>query len=194
MTNKNIAKLTIAVFAVVTVTAVISSTVASAGWPGTKILDQTGCSMCCPACDHVCNLDAEQGEVERLCFDIEKKVICIPRVVFPWQKKKSCGSCDACDGVGCSACVHNGARTRTICVLKFDSYKCPKCKYTWSAEKKGCGSGCCDTGCCDTGACDSGCATAPHDSGAYYTQPQSDGLQPVAVEGSHQELPAPSNQ
>jgi len=119
-----------------------TTTTALAGILGSRCLDQTGCSLRCPACDHVCKLDAEQVEESKVCFDVETKVVCIPRVVFPWQKKK-CKSCSSCDGNGCSHCVNNGARTRKVCVLKPSSYKCPACKYTWSAEKRdGCSGGC----------------------------------------------------
>ncbi|MCO8121154.1 hypothetical protein NHH03_05350 [Stieleria sp. TO1_6] len=126
-----------------------------------KILDQTGCA-CCPVCDHVCKLDAKKVDEEKVCFDVESKVICIPRVVFPWQKtrKAACASCDSCAGKGCTACVHNGARVRKVCVLKTDKYTCPVCTYTWSAEKKdGCGGGNCSGGpACDGGCvCDLGC-------------------------------------
>ncbi|WP_182867135.1 hypothetical protein [Stieleria mannarensis] len=133
---------------------------------GGKLLDQTGCS-CCPVCDHVCKLDAEVVDEEKTCFHVESKVICIPRVVFPWQKAKkaACASCNACDGLGCTNCVHNGARVRRICVLKPEKYTCPACKYTWTAEKKpcgGCGTAGCGTGaCCGGHGCDSGCAAAP---------------------------------
>lgn len=125
---------------------------AAAGFPFARpCLNQTGCSICCPVCDHTCNLEAERVEEETPCFDVESKLICIPRVVFPWQKKK-CSSCDACDGQGCSNCVHNGARVRRICVLKSDSKTCPKCKYTWSTADKCSG---CDSGSCDSVGCDS---------------------------------------
>lgn len=117
-----------------------------------KHFDQTGLT-CCPACDYVCKLEAEQVEVEKSCFKVESKAICIPRVVFPWQKarKAACASCDSCDGRGCTACVHNGARVRKVCVLKTEKYKCPACEYTWSAEKKA------SCGCCDAAGCDGGC-------------------------------------
>ena len=114
-------------------------------------MSQTGCSICCPVCDHVCKLDAKKVDAEIPCFDVESKVICIPRVVFPWQKKK-CRDCNACDGLGCTNCVHNGARVRRICVLKTDKITCPQCEYTWSTEKKCAG---CDQGC--DGCCDKGC-------------------------------------
>ncbi len=107
-------------------------------------LNQTGCGLCCPACDHVCNFKAEQVDEEKTCFDVESKVICIPRVVFPWQNRKSC---DSCDGTGCQNCIHHGARTRRICVLKTEKYKCPKCEYSWSAEKKPCAADCDVAGC-----------------------------------------------
>jgi len=122
-----------------------------------KWFDQTGVA-CCPVCDHVCKLEAKAIEVEKSCFEVETKVICIPRVVFPWQtaRKASCASCDSCSGKGCNACVHSGARLRKICVLKPKAYTCPACEYTWSAEKKDaceCGSeGCCGARCDSLGS------------------------------------------
>lgn len=125
-------------------------------------LNQTGCGLCCPVCDHVCKLDAEQVDEDIPCFEVESKVICIPRVVFPWQKKK-CSACDSCDGRGCNNCVHNGARVRRICVLKTDKITCPKCKYSWSAEKRSAG---CDVGC--DGCCDGGCDSTIVTSGNWH--------------------------
>lgn len=129
---------------------------------------QAGCglgSICCPKCEGSCTLKSEKVDVEKKCFEVESKTICIPRVVFPWQtskKKSGCSSCDLCDGVGCNSCVHNGATTRTIRVLKTKKYKCPECKYTWSADKpSSCDSGCSETGCA-SGSC-GGCS--PCDAG-----------------------------
>ncbi|GAA4449278.1 hypothetical protein [Novipirellula rosea] len=102
---------------------------AAAGF-GHKLVDQTGCCTKCPACDHACNFSVDVVDETKTCFEVESKVICIPRVVFPWQK----GNCDAV--------CNNGAKTRRICVLKTKDYKCPKCEYSWSAEKK---ATCCDT-------------------------------------------------
>jgi hypothetical protein len=127
-------------------------------------LDQTGCSLCCPECQHCCQLEAEMGDVEKKCFEVETEVICIPRVVFPWQVGKRCfpfckknerSSCDSCNGRGCSNCVHNGAKTRKIKILKSRKYQCPQCEYAWSTVEKPCGSSCGPAGCCDSG-CDSG--------------------------------------
>ena len=103
-----------------------------------KWLSQTGC-VCCPECNHCCELKAEQVKEEKSCFDVESKLICIPRVVFPWQRKSataSCASCDSCDGQGCKSCIHNGARVRRICVLTTEKYECPACEYTWSPRSK----------------------------------------------------------
>ena len=110
-----------------------------------KLLDQTGCSLCCPACNHRCNFSAEQVDEEKSCFEVEAKVICIPRVVFPWQK-------ECCDSV-----THNGARTRKVCVLKEKKYKCPACEYTWTAER--------------IGGCSTGCATGCDVNSHHYTTP-----------------------
>ncbi|MGV3484805.1 MAG: hypothetical protein ACO1RT_10345 [Planctomycetaceae bacterium] len=82
------------------------------------------CCHACPQCNYVCKLDVTKSEQEKECFDVEAKVVCIPRVVFPWQK--NCGN----------PCANNGGRIREICVLKTESYKCPQCKYTWTAEKR----------------------------------------------------------
>jgi len=112
------------------------------------------CGLCtkCPSCD--CSLEAKMVDVEKSCFEVETKTICIPRVVFPWQRKKAFGSCDSCDGRGCTTCVNNGAKTRCIRVLKKKRHTCPECKYSWTANT----SGCCDSGC--DGTCDGGCAKA----------------------------------
>ena len=98
-------------------------------------LDQTGCVDCCPACGYQCDFDAECKDETIDGFDVESKVICIPRVVFPWQRRDACG----CMRATCSKCIHNGARLRRVCVLKRDSKTCPKCKYDWEAKKRSCG-------------------------------------------------------
>ena len=156
-----------------------ATTTANAGILG-RFFDQTGCCARCPACDYVCKLDAEKGEEDRICFDIETKVVCIPRVVFPWQKR-DCTSCSSCDGNGCSVCVNNGATARKVCVLKPSSYQCPKCNYSWSAEKKGCSRGCPDGSC----ACDGVIRVDP----ILQSEPALQG-QPASVED--QPIPVPA--
>lgn len=128
---------------------------ATAGWGGIRCFDQTGCDICCPECDHVCHLKVERVDADESCFDVESKVICIPRVVFPWQKKKSSG-CSDCDGAGCHRCGHNGAKTRTVCVLVVKQYTCPECAYSWSAKRHASD--------CDLPGCDF--AITPHQPGS----------------------------
>lgn len=103
---------------------------------GFAVARATGCCVC-PQCQHRCQLKAERVEEERECFEVESKVVCIPRVVFPWQKQ--------C----CDPCFNNGARTRRVCVLKTETYQCPKCEYSWTLEN-GVGGGACDM----IGGCD----------------------------------------
>ncbi len=105
----------------------------------------------CPKCNTCCTLKVERVKEDKACYEVECVEICIPRVVFPWQKwkadRQSHGGCDSCDG-GCEACssVNNGARVKTVKKLKKRSYKCPVCKYTWTpAGNSGCvGGDCCD--------------------------------------------------
>ncbi|NND96736.1 MAG: hypothetical protein HKN47_05335 [Pirellulaceae bacterium] len=172
------------------VACVFTSTQAKAGIFGTQCLDQTGCCHRCPDCDYVCKFDAEQGETEKACFEVECKTICIPRVVFPWQMK-NCKSCGACDGKGCSSCVNNGAKLRQIRVLKSKKYTCPECQYSWSAEKVercgGCATGCggCAGGASSVGCASAGCAEAPCDSPAGYAP-----MQPAATVAPRQWVPS----
>lgn len=174
MLRKTILRVFLAALVVAAIGGLLNSTAVAEG-----CLDQTGCKKC-KACGYVCRLDAELVDVKAKCFEVESAVICIPRVVFPWQtgqccfpfgKKKNCKTCDACDGVGCvscNTCVNNGAKTRKVCILKSSSKMiCPVCEYTWTAEP-GCATGCCDTGCCDSDCCDSGCAAAPCDAAPVY--------------------------
>jgi hypothetical protein len=126
----------------------------------------------CPRCKSCCNLKVDCVNEEKECFEIECEQICVPRVVFPWQKRRAqrngsaCGSCtsscDACaksrdssgNGCGACSCVNNGARVKTVKKLKKKSYKCPTCEYEWElACGAGCGEGCCADDCCDSG-CD----------------------------------------
>ena len=120
-------------------------------------LDQTGCScLICPSCNHECKFEAKNVKETKKGFDVEQKVICIPRVVFPWQRSKNscgCSSKSKCD------CTNNGARTRKINVLKTVKYECPKCQYKWSTkEKHNCKSSSRNNSC--TSSCSGACASS----------------------------------
>lgn len=102
----------------------------------------------CPSCD--CTLEAKMVDVEKSCFEVETKTICIPRVVFPWQRTKACGPCDSCDSNGCNSCVNNGATTRCIRVIKKKKLTAPECKYSWTPKTSGSCDSTCDEGCAKT--------------------------------------------
>jgi hypothetical protein len=119
------------------------------------------CSVRCPQCNYVCKFSAEKEDVPHTCYSVKCEPICIPRVVFPWQKRACCdgscgcgGCCDTggCDGrCGTPGCcmVNNGACLKMVKVLTKFEYTCPECSYKWTPVSKGCG-GTCD-GCdgCD---------------------------------------------
>ena len=70
----------------------------------------------CPKCQNdFCTLKCEKNKVTKKCFNVDQKIVCIPKVTWPWQK-----------------CPAKCARTRTVNVLKSDKYECCECKYTWS--------------------------------------------------------------
>ena len=138
-------------------------------------------SVCCPKCKHSCVLKAEKVDVEKSCFEVESKTICIPRVVFPWQMPKKKSGCGSCDGHGCSTCVNNGASARTVKILKTKKYKCPECKYSWSAEKSSCCGGSCSSGCsgCSScSSCDTGYMGTSYSSQNYSEAPYAEPVQP----------------
>ncbi len=198
MKLKNILQVLAAALVLTTLGVLPGSTSAHAGLRDHGLLDQTGCKRC-QACGYVCKLEAEQVETEKTCFEVEDKVICIPRVVFPWQtgqrllpfghhKKRGCGSCDgggcdscssgcdSCGGAGCNNCVHNGARIRKVRVIKKSSMPaCPVCAYSWSAEESPCAKPCntpCGANGCAGGNCDAGCTAPPCDAAPVYVEPQ----------------------
>ena len=131
----------------------------------------------CPKCDckcYTCELEADIVDVKKTCFEVEEHVICIPKVVFPWQRgkilcqrgKRGCGSsCDSCGGAGCNACVRNGAKIRKIKKLKTKKYTCPECEYRWTAKERF------PSPCRCEGACDGGCDTKMASPGSIETLP-----------------------
>ncbi|MFC1759530.1 hypothetical protein ACFL2H_12315 [Planctomycetota bacterium] len=137
-----------------------------------------GCAKCCDAseccndgcCQEVCcpecQLKVDQVDIDKHCWKVECKKICVPRFVFPWQK-----TC-------CDPCANNGACTREVLVLKKHKYKCKGCEYSWTPTDPtcDCDKGCCDGGCATASCCDS-CAT-----GAV--------LEGTVIEGAAQPAPA----
>ena len=110
-------------------------------WAGDNPKDKShcgkGCRVRCPNCCHECVFSAEKAKETKNCYEVECKEICIPRIVFPWQKcgcgkgSKGCG-----DGKG-SCCGHNnGARTKSVRVLVKYAYECSVCAYKWNPVSK----------------------------------------------------------
>ncbi len=104
---------------------VISPLVSGAAW-GWNRGEKTSCTRC-PACHYRCKFSAKKIDEKRHRYVADSKVICIPRVVFPWQTDNR------------HRCVNNGARLRRVNVLKREYYTCPECDFRWHAEK--CGEG-----------------------------------------------------
>lgn len=145
---------------------------------------------CCPE-DYRCKCDVDTEPVEKSCYNIEKKPVCIPPITtspFDCFKKKLCGGsdccdggCDAagccgdsCDGSGCGGCKKGGlfscfknkgcGKIRCVNKLSKKKYECgEECVYEWSAERVGCcdGGACCNDGCCDADKCCDSTCAAP---------------------------------
>lgn len=109
------------VFCLLPVSWIASAGDAAAGAPFHKSR-----SHVCPQCNTCCELKVEKEDEDRYCWDVECEEICIPRVVFPWQKSR------------CNPCVHNGADVKTVRVLKKRDYTCPVCTYTWTPKERVC--------------------------------------------------------
>lgn len=144
---------------------------ADAGVGGHRAKVRAHCPKCHAAC---CKLEVEQVDEEKYCWKVECETICIPRVVFPWQK-----NC-------CDPCVNNGAWTRKVNVLKKHEYTCPACKYSWTPVDRGCcGVGCCNAGCV---ACDG----MPIEMGMSVQEPVVAPLPPALHDRPLAEKPIPS--
>lgn len=108
----------------------------------------------CPQCQAgCCEFKAETVDAEKHCWKVECKTICIPNVVFPWQQD--------CRHPG----LNNGAKVKTVRVLKKHKYTCPECKYSWTPVDHGC----CGVG-CGRGGC-SACDGMPIEMGLSVPEP-----------------------
>lgn len=114
------------------------ATAAGDAAPGGDCQASCDCQTSCPRC----NLKVSLEKIKKHCYRVGCKTVCIPRVTFPWQicKDKGCNRC------GCTPCIccpnpPNGARLRTVNVLKKFEYECERCKYKWTPETDKCGCG-----------------------------------------------------
>jgi hypothetical protein len=110
-------------------------------WAGDLPTDKShcdkGCRVRCPNCCHECVFSAEKAKETKSCYDVECKEICIPRIVFPWQKC-GCGKGGKGCGDGKSGCCshHNGAKSKSVRVLVKYEYECSVCAYKWNPASK----------------------------------------------------------
>jgi hypothetical protein len=82
---------------------------------GCRLGRRSACQRC-PNCDNeVCVSETKTEKEKRSCWKTEQKVICIPKIRFPWQ---------ACDGPKCG-------KTKTITLLKKHDFECEVCNTTW---------------------------------------------------------------
>ena len=66
-----------------------------------------------------CTLEVKAVTEKKTCFKVEEKVICVPAVRMPWHK---------CDPPKTS-------KTKTIRVLKKETYERPSSSYEWTVAK-----------------------------------------------------------
>ena len=125
---------------ILTPSVLVATAIAALATTSTASAGKLGCLN--PS-DCRCELSSQEVDVEKSCFEVECKTICIPKVVFPWQTGHSCfgfglfgcdkSACDSCDtpacdasgsaGKACDTSVHNGAFTKTIKVLSKRSIR-----------------------------------------------------------------------
>ncbi len=76
----------------------------------------------CPQChnDH-CVLSIKQVCDEKLCYKTEQKVVCIPKVHWPWDQD----------------CRPVTSKSRTVNVLEKHVYQCSRCAYVWEPAQPG---------------------------------------------------------
>ncbi len=102
-----------------------------------------GCcgSGCC--CEPVCCPRCVVGEVEKRCWNVKCKNVCIPRFRWPWEcRDKSSGGCDADCGCAEDTCCGDGrcgtppkcGRVRTVNTLEQHKYTCKECGYEWDIK------------------------------------------------------------
>lgn len=81
----------------------------------------------CPKCENdLCQLHAECVNEQRLGFEVEQRIVCIPEISLPWRKCQQ-----PCNGDCCSRCRKLCGKSKVVKVLIPRVYECPTCKYSW---------------------------------------------------------------
>lgn len=97
------------------------------------------CDGCCDGCRDCCVASVEKVKVEKHCWCIEKKKVCVPKVVCPWSPGGSGLTCFDWLCKGKSSCCGDGC----------------------CGDACGCGDECCGAGCCGGKGCCKGCCLKP---------------------------------
>ena len=73
----------------------------------------------CPRCEgDICRLELDRSAVNKTCFKVEQKTICVPPVRLPWKK-----------------CPPGTSKTKRVKVLSLHTYECPNCAYKWKLQE-----------------------------------------------------------
>ncbi len=79
----------------------------------------SGCTQC-PKCEgDFCKLELDNSNIQKTCFKVEQKPVCIPPVRMPWMK----------------CCPPGKSKTRLVSKLSTHTYECPNCSYKWTLQK-----------------------------------------------------------
>ncbi len=86
-------------------------------------------------CELVCSPKRVEKEVEKHCWLVEPKNVCIPGFRWPWEryrgKTPDCGDgCDGCD----SCCTPVCGKVRCVNTLEKHKTTCEKCGYEWEVQ------------------------------------------------------------
>lgn len=80
-----------------------------------------------------CRPTHEEEDVEKSCYDVECRHICIPPIRFPWEK----------------CCEPKCAKIKAVHVLTKRTWDCKKCVTNWNVDELGCLPGPCDAPACE---------------------------------------------
>ena len=93
-----------------------------------------GDRCCCPGCGKVvCVATCEPHAVDKYCYVVDRKHICIPRFRWPWQM----------------CCRPKCSQVRTVNVLRKVDYECEHCGWVWKVM-------CVGKPCCGASGCAAG--------------------------------------
>ncbi len=124
-----------------------------------------GCCNCAGncCCKPTCCPQRVVEEVEKKCWKVKSKYVCIPSFRWPWEcaggSKRDCAAGSCCGEGGCTSgccnCPPKCGKVRCVNVLEQHKYKCKKCGTEWKVQCVRSGNRCsCEgDGCCPGCGC-----------------------------------------